>query len=139
MARRLGRSLPLSLPRITMRSRLPKELPTTLATQLGPLSVGYLSEEESARLEAMGYFSHLKRTVDVLDSLPLEQKWQTFWHEVLHVALWDSGANNVLESRAQELVCDAVGTFLTQMMLAGQLRVVVSKDLEPSSTNDSEN
>ena len=111
-----------------MAHKLPKVLPKSLATALGQISVGYLSQEESDRLGAFGFFNLVKRTVDVLETMPIQAQWQAFWHEAVHVALWDTGAENVLDAKQLEVICDSLGTFLTQMMLAGQLKVSAGED-----------
>lgn len=82
-----------------------------------------MTVEKAASIDAFGIVDFEQRTIDIVGTGPMATRWQTFWHEAVHVALWDSGTHNILTEQQNEAVADAVGAFLTQMMLAGQLKV----------------
>lgn len=47
--------------------------------------------------------------------------WATYWHEVVHLALFDAGTK--LTPRDEERVCDALGTYLAAAVRSGFLKV----------------
>jgi len=61
------------------------------------------------------------------------QEWQTYWHEAIHTALFDSGQANYLTKKVEEGICDALGSYLTGMMQAGMITVHRKKQSEPSN------
>lgn len=105
-----------------MAQRLPKDVFSVLGRI--PLKRG----PEDCPSDAIGYFGGGEgRFIAISPDCPKEQLWQTFWHECVHVALYDSGCQNNLTEKQAENVCDAVGTYLAAMMQAGMLRVVTPK------------
>jgi hypothetical protein len=57
------------------------------------------------------------------NAVPLT-KWITYWHEAVHVALWDSGAHNGLTKELEETICDAIGNYLAGAVKAGHIKVM---------------
>lgn len=102
--------------------RLPK-LPTEAFSLIGPVPVVSLSDERAAREDLYGVFMPGERRIEIASGMTRDVEWATYWHEVSHVILTDAGANNSLTEQQQEVVCDAVGTYLTAMMRAGHLAV----------------
>lgn len=102
--------------------KLPK-LPVEAFSLIGPVLVTSLDAIRAEKEELYGRFLPAERRIEISPGMTREIEWATYWHEVAHIILTDSGANNSLDERQVEAVCDAVGTYLTAMMLAGQLAV----------------
>lgn len=100
-------------------------VPKALWSSLGPLPVVVTSNIPE---DAMGMFTYRPRTITLDKTNGPAAMWGTFWHEATHVALWDSGIHNGLTHELEEAICDAVGTFLAGMTLAGNLTVRAPKD-----------
>lgn len=112
-----------------MLKRLPK-LPSSISTALGRIEVKLLTAKKAAKKEALAIYDMEKRTIAIVGGGDSRMRWQAFWHEVAHVALWDAGAHNIMTEQQNEAVVDAIGTFLTQMMLSGQLKLKEKPDDE---------
>lgn len=80
-----------------------------------------LLEKENAH----GAWSPQKRDIliDEDKDVSLDNQWMSLWHEITHLALSDSGATTNLKGKQEELVCDALGGYLTAMMKAGRLKL----------------
>lgn len=104
-----------------MTPRLPKEVFSVLGNMPLKLAKGACPDD------ALGYFDCNERLVAIHTQTSKEMIWPTFWHEVTHVALYDSGVENSLSVKELEGVCDAMGTYLAAMQRAGMLRVVDRK------------
>lgn len=98
------------------------KLPTLLHSVLGNLKVVHEEELEGGKDRGQALLVHRKIKVD--PAMDDRQQAQTFWHEAIHYALFDSGVHNVLTSRQEEAVCDAVGGFLAALMQNGQLTLL---------------
>ncbi len=57
-----------------------------------------------------GVWSELTREIKINAAHPLWQQWQSYFHEATHVALSDSGIDELLTTEMLEAVCDAVAT-----------------------------
>ena len=99
--------------------KLPPALPTQVYSPMGPVPV----LRRSPGKNILGSFKKYHRVVKVRPGLSPEAAWQTFWHEIIHLILWDAGAHNQLTKEGEETLCDAIGTYLTAAMLAGHLTV----------------
>jgi hypothetical protein len=106
-------------------------LPATFFSTLGPLAVGPLTVDPVRAEELFGRFLPAERRVEIGVGMHGVACWATLWHEAMHAALVDSGADNMLTEQQSEVVCDAVSAYLTAMMLAGQL-TVPGKDSMPT-------
>lgn len=102
--------------------RLPK-LPTEAFSLIGPVPIVPLVIAKPEDNELYGRFAPGERVIEIAQEMTRDVEWVTYWHEVSHVILTDAGANNSLTEHQQEVVCDAVGTYLTAMMRAGYLSV----------------
>lgn len=100
-------------------------LPKALWSPLGPVPVALTSSVVDG---ALGSFTFRSRDIHIDNTGVPAIQWGTFWHEAVHVALFDSGVTNGLSHDAEEAVCDAVGTYLAGMVLAGCLTVRAPKD-----------
>lgn len=101
--------------------KLPAKLPRKVFSLCGAITVRLLSQKDAESL--FGRTSYTDRTIEVAPGLTPEMSWLTFWHEVVHNMLFDTGVANVLDEKQTEAVCDAVGQSLMSMMRAGQLTV----------------
>ena len=54
--------------------------------------------------------------------MPHAAPWYVYWHEVMHLALADSGVGNLLSHDLTEAVCDALAVYLTGAVRDGYLR-----------------
>jgi hypothetical protein len=96
-------------------------IPKAVWSPLGPLPVTVTT---GGGLEgAMGMFTYRSREITLDQSNGVANMWTTFWHEIIHVALYDSGVSNGLQHDAEEAICDAVGTYLAGMTLAKCLTI----------------
>lgn len=99
-------------------------IPSQAFSHLGPVSVS------SSKLEGLlGHFQPPSRTIELLEGQHTAQQWQTYWHECVHLALFDAGVK--LPEKAEESVCDALGTYLAAAVRAGFIKV------QPNEENDS--
>lgn len=97
-------------------------LPSVLKGLLGDLKVSLEGPIDDG--ESFGEASFRDRIIRVDGTLDPDARVQTFFHEVVHYALWDSGVHNVLPKKNEEAVCDALGSFLAQLALNGQLKLL---------------
>lgn len=106
-------------------SKLPPSIPThipTLTTK--PYKVS-LEKDLIQSKNAFGMTNSLTRQV-TLDKSLLESEsilWATFWHEVFHVFLFESGLDNLLKGPVKESLCDAFGTYMTKAMEEGFIKL----------------
>lgn len=107
-----------------MRKRGPK-LPREVFSVLGnmPLTRDTRGLDDGD----FGLFDPNERRVAIHPTTSQESEWLTYWHEVTHVALFDSGCRNILTREQEETICDSLGTYLSAMMQAGMLKVVSPK------------
>jgi hypothetical protein len=61
-------------------------------------------------VECLGVFRHASRTIVISAQVKGRQRWHTFYHELTHSALTDSGPWNSLTEKQIEALCDAVAT-----------------------------
>ena len=110
-------------------AELPK-IPAAFFSLLGPLPIVRISDEVSEKDEKFGEFLPSPRLIELSHDNPVTE-WSTLWHEATHSALFDAGVNNIVTHEQCEVICDVIGTYLTAMMLAGQLAVHSGKDAVP--------
>lgn len=67
--------------------------------------------------EHMGYWVPAERRILVRSTLPRDVAWLTFWHELCHSWLDDTGASNLFTPRQQEVIADAIATGLARLAL----------------------
>lgn len=99
---------------------LPK-LPAAAFSLIGAVPVCAMDPARADKEDLYGRFLPAERRIEISAGMAREIEWATYWHEVAHVILVDAGAVHSLSEVQQEIVCDAVGTYLTAMMRAGQL------------------
>lgn len=83
-------------------------IPASVPSPLGPVPVLIVENlhEKHQREDCLGYFNPVSRTVEIDPEAVLVVQWHTYYHEAMHVALWDAGLNNVLSEEQIEQVCD---------------------------------
>jgi Zn-dependent peptidase ImmA (M78 family) len=60
--------------------------------------------------ECWGLYDSEARTITIDMRAKPRQRWLTFYHELVHVALIDAGLNNGIPDQLHEAICDAVAT-----------------------------
>jgi Zn-dependent peptidase ImmA (M78 family) len=60
--------------------------------------------------ECWGLYDPEHRTITIDAKAAPRQRWATFFHELTHVAILDSGLDNGLHVALHEAICDAIST-----------------------------
>lgn len=99
-------------------------IPAEFFSVLGPIPITQ-KEDLLEKDECYGAFGPSQREIllDVSKGTARQHLWQSLWHEVTHLAIWDAGAHEGLTKDQEERICNALGTYLTAMMAAGHLKV----------------
>jgi hypothetical protein len=95
-------------------------MPAEVYSLIGPYSV---TVGPIAEVGVFGEVNHHTRAVTIREGLPPNTMVHTLMHEIVHMALHESGAEEVMSHEQQELVCTAVGLWLTGAIGAGWLTV----------------
>lgn len=96
---------------------LPK-IPSEIPSHLGPVAVT-LDPDLMASEDCYGKTVYATREVVLQADMSPTTAWVTYWHEALHVFLFDSGLANNLKPELQETFCDSFGTWMTMAMQQG--------------------
>jgi hypothetical protein len=91
-----GGKLPPSVHGIAGRIRVDRPLAVEVGTGAGHL----------------GSWIPAERRIMVRSTLTRDVAWLTFWHELCHSWLDDTGASNLFTPRQQEVIADAIATGL---------------------------
>jgi hypothetical protein len=94
-------------------------IPSQVFSSLGPVPVDHEPLDENT----LGEISFKERRIRLDVELTPEAELKTFWHEVAHLVLWDSGVHNLLSAKLEENICDAFGTYLAAAAQAGFITV----------------
>lgn len=101
-----------------MTKQLPKRLPTTAPSVLGPIAVTRVANlRDSDGTALLGVWRSATRQIDVLADAAPVAAWHTYWHEHAHAVLYDAGV--ALGKKKCEAVCDAFATARVREMLDG--------------------
>lgn len=65
---------------------------------------------------------HSSRQIQIDTSQDPEAQRQAFWHEVMHLFLWDSGLLNLINNKQEEFLCDAFGSYMAAAMERGYIQ-----------------
>jgi hypothetical protein len=57
--------------------------------------------------ELLGLAEYRPRRISIEKSMPREQQWEVFYHELMHMTLYDSGLANLFKTKKKEAICDA--------------------------------
>jgi hypothetical protein len=102
-----------------------KRLPAFVWSAQGPLPVTVV-EDLAETEKAWGQFTMGERSIQLAgDASCSANRLQTLCHELIHLALWDSGVHHLLPQEVEEAVCDAVGSYLAGAARAGYLKFSV--------------
>jgi hypothetical protein len=116
----LGGNLGGLLSSIYMATRRRLRIPAEVYSALGPVVV--VQKPKVCRGRALGVWKPIRRKIELQEDVAPETKLATLFHEMTHVALWDSGVSAGGITREQEeSVCDAISAYLTGAVLAGKL------------------
>ena len=111
--------------RVKKKTAVPP-LPKYLWSPLGDVRVRQvkrlrpLSREVPSDVDDFGQYDPKHRAITVLRSLEPWVKWQTLWHEWVHMVLFDAGSHNHLSPEQVEVLCDVIGTALVGQMRSGE-------------------
>lgn len=103
----------------TKKQALPG-LPKSVFSVLGDVPV-FLDQKIDYTESAMGLIEGRQRRITISPNQTDIAGWATLFHEMTHLAMWDSGVHNTLTKDQAEAVCDALGTYLAAAMQAGRL------------------
>jgi hypothetical protein len=103
------------------RAKKPLKLPASVYSMHGDVPVGD-DDEKLDQMEAVGCFEPHQRTITVHTTLPDTDRRRVFWHELIHLALNDSGVTDVLDGR-EEAVCNALGHYFAAAHKAKKITV----------------
>lgn len=92
-------------------------LPESVEGPAGPVKVvlcDVLAADNGQVL--FGQFDGSVRQIRIATRIPergavtLRQRWFVLYHELVHLAFYDSGGDNIVKNKMQEFVCDAIAT-----------------------------
>lgn len=101
------------------RAKKPTKLPATIYSMHGEVPV----RDDDAKLdkiEAVGCFEPHDREINVHTTLPDIDRRRVFWHEIVHLALNDSGLTDVLDDK-EEAVCNALAHYFAAAQTAKKI------------------
>jgi hypothetical protein len=76
----------------------------------------------------LGCFDPGQREITVNTAACVHTQISSLFHEMTHLALWDSAAMHSLTDQQQEIVCDALGNYLAAAALAGCIIIRAPKE-----------
>lgn len=96
-----------------------KKLPKEVQGLGGPIKVVILPALEKTEKgeEVAGRWLDAERTIQVLSAQNGREQWRTFYHELAHAALHDSGMTHLLSEDSEEALADLMG--LARVVEAG--------------------
>jgi hypothetical protein len=71
----------------------------------------------------MGQYLLETRKIQLDKGLSEEQSWQTFFHELVHLIIADSGLDELLKPNVEDALCDTIGTYLAASVRNGFLSI----------------
>ena len=108
-------------PRVALGPRVLPPIPTSIASQLGPVPVLFVDVIRASDVDSttlVGAFDSWTRKIYIRKDLAFVQQWQIFFHESAHVWLHDSGLSEMLHPNMTNAICDAFGSAQVAAMLA---------------------
>jgi hypothetical protein len=99
------------------------KLPRTVHSYLGPVPVTVVPQSAFPNAVNVGQWSERHRQIMLSDDLSADAAVQVLCHEMVHVALTDSGAGHILEQKAGEMLCDALGYYIASAVRSGHIRL----------------
>lgn len=87
------------------------KLPTTVSAPGGEIAVRITPAPlKIGTQEVWGAWDEGQRTIEISTDVPPRSVWKVFFHELTHVAITDSGLDNMISDELHEAICDAVAT-----------------------------
>lgn len=88
------------------------KIPKVVNGLAGPIAVVISTGDINAEPSTVGLATFHTRTIQLRQLSDPQVMWTTFWHEVFHFALYDSGLHNRISEKEQEQLCDLVGAAI---------------------------
>lgn len=85
-------------------------LPTHVEAPGGRVTVAPRQRPKADGDEVWGSWDEGQRRIEIDSSAPNRHQWKTLFHELAHVALTDSGTDELLPEATVEAICDAFAT-----------------------------
>jgi Zn-dependent peptidase ImmA (M78 family) len=98
------------------------KLPRTVYSCVGPVPVRVVPESDLPE-NASGLWSERHRTILLVDNTAPATQTQTLMHEIIHVAMTDSGMRHAMDPDQAEMWSDALGYYLAAAVYAGYIRL----------------
>lgn len=86
------------------------KLPETVFASGGDVIIVLKPRIKHGTEELWGSWEESTRVVEIDSTASPRHQWRTFYHELTHVALTDSGADELLTDGTTEMICDAIST-----------------------------
>ena len=99
----------------TRRSRWPR-IPKRVEGMGGPITVKLVRRVRVEGVACWGSWHSDKRAVSLDCGAPREHQWRTFFHELTHSALDDSGLGAQLSEAGNEAICEAMASLHVRLM-----------------------
>ncbi len=68
-----------------------------------------------------GIWESQTRTIRIIETLEPQFRWLTYFHELVHAALSDSGVTHMMTAENEECLADAIGTARLREMRGNDL------------------
>jgi Zn-dependent peptidase ImmA (M78 family) len=94
------------------KRRTHPQLPRRVSAPGGPVRVmvGKGQPADDKGNDCYGTWDEATRVIHIDATSSPTQQWRTLYHELTHVALSDSGIEEMLTHEASEAICDALAT-----------------------------
>jgi hypothetical protein len=99
---------------------IPSRFPTLLGDIPVTRSKANLKDSEGLIGKARLYS---ERSIQIASGVDPMVASQTFWHEVFHLFLSDSGLKNFIPSKVEEALCDSFGVFMANAQRSGAVHL----------------
>lgn len=91
-------------------------LPTSLDAPGGTVEVVTVDTDgfkHNDGIDCWGMYDESTRRITICGKIPPRHRWKVYYHEVAHVAIVDSGLDDLLDDKLHEALCNA---FAAQRM-----------------------
>jgi hypothetical protein len=97
-----------------MTQPLPAKLPKKVEGLGGAITLR-VEEDLSGPEGCIGRSHFVKRIIELQDELDSATAVATFYHELFHMALYDSGQHHDFDEKQTEKLCDLVGAMMARL------------------------
>lgn len=92
-----------------MTARYPKKLPTMVSAPGGDITVKTVEAPvKVGEADAWGFWDEQTRTIGISSEITGRTLWKVFFHELTHVAITDSGLDELISNEMHEALCEAI-------------------------------